>query len=84
MKLLGLEVETEYRTSQGRIDLFIRTKKYYYIIELKFDRSAQEALDQINEKGYALPFTAGSREVIKIGVNFSTSSRTISEWDVGK
>ncbi len=56
----------------------------YYIIELKFDRSAQEALDQINEKGYALPFTAGRREVIKIGVNFSTSSRTISEWDVGK
>ncbi len=84
MKLLGLEVETEYRTSQGRIDLFIRTKKYYYIIELKLDRSAQEALDQINEKGYALPFTAGRREVIKIGVNFSTSNRTISEWDVGK
>lgn len=84
MKLLGLEVETEYRTSQGRIDLFIRIKKYYYIIELKFDRSAQEALDQINEKGYALPFTAGRREVIKIGVNISTSSRTISEWDVGK
>ena len=50
MKLLGLEVQTEYRTSNGRIDLFIKTEKFYYIIELKLDKSAQEALDQINRK----------------------------------
>lgn len=80
MKLIGLDVETEYRTSDGRIDLYIRTDRYNYIIELKLDRSAQDALDQINDKGYAMPFATDHREVIKIGVNFSTASRTISEW----
>lgn len=80
MKLLSIEVETEYRTSNGRIDLFIKTDRYYYIIELKLDRSAREALDQINEKGYTLPFSTDSRKVIKVGVNFSTETRTISEW----
>lgn len=80
MKLLGLEVQTEYRTSNGRIDLFIKTEKFYYIIELKLDKSAQEALDQINRKDYALPFSTDGRKIIKIGVNFSTKTRTISEW----
>lgn len=80
MKLLGLEVQTEYRTSNGRIDLFIKTEKFYYIIELKLDKSAQEALDQINRKEYALPFSTDGHKIIKIGVNFSTKTRTISEW----
>ena len=80
MKLVGLEVETEYRTSNGRIDLFVKTDRYYYIIELKLDKSAREALDQINAKDYALPFATDGREIIKIGINFSTETRTISEW----
>lgn len=82
MKLMSLEVTTEYRTSNGRIDLMIKTDKYLYIIELKLDKSAQEALDQINEKNYALPFAADGRKIIKIGINFSTKTRTISEWKV--
>ena len=80
MKLVGLEVETEYRTSQGRIDLFVKTDRYYYIMELKLDSPASEALAQINEHGYALPFAVDGREVIKIGISFSTKTRTISEW----
>ena len=80
MKLIGLHTETEYRTSNGRIDLFIKTDRYYYIIELKLDKSAREALDQINAKDYALPFATDGREIIKIGINFSTETRTISEW----
>lgn len=82
MILLGLNVRTEYRTSNGRIDLFIQTAEYYYIIELKLDRTAREALDQINSKDYALPFVCSGKKIVKIGVNFSTSSRTISEWIV--
>lgn len=82
MKLLSLEVSTEYHTSNGRIDLFISTKQYYYIIEIKLDRSAREAIEQINSKDYALPFKTDGKTIIKIGVNFSTKSRTLSDWIV--
>lgn len=82
MLLVGLSVRTEYCTSSGRIDLFVATDKYYYIIELKLDGTAKEALDQINSHGYALPFAVGNRQVIKIGANFSTKTRTLDEWEV--
>ncbi len=82
MLLVGLSVQTEYCTSAGRIDLFVATDRFYYIIELKLDGTAREALDQINSKGYALPFAVGNRQVIKIGVNFSTQTRTLVDWTV--
>ena len=82
MKLLGVYVTTEYRTSNGRIDLFVKTNKYYYIIEIKLNKTAREAMDQINSKDYALPFKTDGKTIIKIGVNFSTQSRTISDWIV--
>ncbi len=82
MLLVGLSVQTEYCTSAGRIDLFVATDRFYYIIELKLDGTAREALDQINSKGYALPFAVGNRQVIKIGVNFSTQTRTLVDWIV--
>lgn len=80
MMLLGMDVQTEYKTSNGRIDLFIKTERYYYIMELKFDKSAREALDQINDRDYALPFATDDRQVIKIGINFSSESRTLTDW----
>lgn len=80
MYLLGIHIETEYRTSAGRIDLFMRTERYYYIMELKYDKTAQAALAQINERKYALPFGKDGREIVKIGVNFSSKTRTIDEW----
>ena len=80
MLLVGLSVQTEYCTSSGRINLFVATDRFYYIIELKLDGTAREALDQINSKGYSLPFAVGNRQVIKIGVNFSTQTRTLVDW----
>lgn len=82
--LLGMKVKTEYETSAGRIDLFFATEKYYYIIELKLDRSAHEALRQIDSRQYALPFAIDGHEIIKIGVNFSTKTRTIDGWEIAK
>ena len=81
-KLMGFYIQAEYRTSRGRIDLLIGTDKYIYIIELKFDGSAEEALAQINAKDYALPFAAGDRQVIKIGANIGRESRNIDDWIV--
>ena len=84
IKLMGLYVQAEYRTSCGRIDLLIATEKYIYVIELKLDGSAEEALAQIKEKDYALPFTADGRKVIKIGANITSATRNIERWVVGE
>ena len=84
VKLMGLYVQAEYRTSCGRIDLLIATEKYIYVIELKLDGSAEEALAQINEKDYALPFTADGRKIIKIGANITSATRNIERWVVGE
>ena len=79
-RLLGLSVNVEYRTSQGRIDILVRTDRYVYIMELKYDRNAEEALAQIEHKEYSLPWAIDSRETIAIGINYSTSRRTIDSW----
>ena len=84
MELLGEYVEAERATSNGRIDLLLQTKDYIYIVELKIDSTADAALQQIEEKGYAKPFVNDSRKLFKIGVNFSTKDRRIEEWKVEK
>lgn len=81
LKLMSVYVvDGEYRTSNGRIDLLIKTDKYIYVMEFKYDGSAQEAMDQIESKGYSLPFEADGREIIKVGVNFSSIARNIENW----
>ena len=82
MELLGIYIDAERQTSNGRIDLLIRTDRFIYVIELKVDSSAEEALRQIEEKGYAKPFASDSRRLYRIGVNFSTSTRRIEEWKI--
>ena len=82
-KLMGLYIQAEYRTSRGRIDLLIGTDKYVYIIELKLDGSAEEALAQINAKDYALPFSVDGREVVKIGANVTSKTRNLERWVMG-
>ena len=79
-KLLGFYVQAEYRTSQGRIDLLLQTDKFVYIMEFKLEDSAEEALKQIEERGYAAPFASDTRKVLKIGVNFSAQTRNIDRW----
>ena len=82
-KLVGLYTQVEYRTSNGRIDLVLQTDRYVYIMEFKLNGTAEEALRQIEEKGYALPFAGDDREVFKSGVNFSAETRNIEKWLVG-
>ena len=75
LTLIGVAVETEVHTSDGRIDLVVKTPRFVYIIELKFDKSAEEAMTQIEEKQYALPFANDPRRLFKIGLNFSSTTR---------
>ena len=79
-KLLGMHVDAEYMTSDGRIDLLIRTNDYIYIIECKLDSTAEIALQQIEDKQYSLPWALDHREQIKIGVNFSSEKRRPDTW----
>ncbi len=79
-KMMGFYTEVERATAKGRVDVVVKTKDFIYIIELKLDGSAEEALEQINAKGYALPYAQDSRKLFKIGVNFSSETRSIEEF----
>ena len=81
-KLLGFYTRAEYRTSNGRIDMVVKTDRYIYVMEFKLDGTAEEAIRQINEKGYAAPFASDDRTLYKIGVNFSNAIRGIEGWIV--
>ena len=66
--------------ADSRIDLVLQTDKYVYVMEFKLEGTAEEALRQIEEKQYALPFASDSRKLFKIGVNFSAQTRNIEKW----
>lgn len=80
--LLGQYVLSEVHSSMGRADSIVETEKYVYIFEFKCNKSADEALKQIEDKGYAVPYAADKRVIYKIGVNFDTKSKNIIEWKV--
>ena len=81
-KLLGLYVDVESHTTDGRMDILVQTPSFVYILELKIDQSADIALQQIDEKQYAKPFEGDGRTIYKIGVNFSSKTRRMTEWKV--
>ena len=81
-ELMGDYAEVERTTSNGRIDLLIQTKDYIYVIEIKINDSAEAALKQINEKGYARPFADDKRKLFKLGIKFSVEDRCITEWKI--
>ena len=62
--------------------MVVQTADYVYVMEFKLDGSAEQALQQIEEKQYALPFAGDSRRVFSIGVNFSSETRNIDRWIV--
>ena len=81
-RLLGFYVEVERHTTDGRMDILIQTPQYIYILELKLNKTADEALQQIETKGYARPFGADPRQLFRIGINFSTATRSIDDWKI--
>jgi hypothetical protein len=81
-KMIGFYTEVERHTTDGRMDMLIKTSDYIYIIEFKLDQTADIALQQIEEKQYAKPFEHDGRKIYKIGINFSTSSRRMEGWKV--
>ena len=80
MRMLGFYTKVERPTSESRMDMVIETKDYVYIVEFKLNAAPEEALKQIEEKGYAKPFVMDSRKLYRIGVNFSLEKRCIDGW----
>ncbi len=78
-KVLGSKVSAEAHVATGSIDLLLENTQSVYVMELKYGESSQVALNQIEAKGYALPFEAAGRRVVEVGLNFSPEERTIEE-----
>ena len=83
-RMIGLYTEVERHTTDGRMDMVIQTPDYVYIFEFKLDKSADEALQQIEDKQYAKPFEHDSRKLYKIGINFSTQTRRMDGWKIAE
>lgn len=80
LKMVGCDVQAEYWTSFGRIDLLLKTGNYIYVMELKLDSTPETALDQIEQKEYALQWAPESRKVFKIGINCLSQTRNLDSW----
>ena len=78
----GADVTAESQTSDGRMDIVLKVPDAIYIIELKYDKSADEAVGQIIKKGYAVLFATDSRPVSAIGLNISEDRRTIDSYKI--
>ena len=77
---MNRHIQTQVKTCRGRADMVMYTAKAIYVFELKINKTAQEALEQIDERGYMIPYTADERKLIKCGISFSTQTRTIEDW----
>lgn len=80
MKLMGFYTHTEYKTSDGHIDMVVETPDYLYVMEFKIDSTPEKAMQQIEDKDYLLPFKTSGKKVYAIGANFSTSKRSLENW----
>lgn len=80
--LIGSFIKVEEESAHGRADVMITLSSVVYVMELKFDGSADAALRQIDEKGYLIPYTADGKRLVKVGVNYSSEERTITEWRI--
>ncbi|MBL7815672.1 MAG: AAA family ATPase [Saprospiraceae bacterium] len=79
---LGTNIESEVNTNKGRLDSVVQTPQYIYILEFKFDKSAQVALDDIEKRGYVEKYSHSQKEIIGVGINFSSKKKCINEWKI--
>jgi len=79
-RLMGQFIETEVRSAKGRADAVVKTKDRIYVFEFKLNGTAEEAIRQIDEKGYLEPYATDPREKVKVGVDFSKEERNINDF----
>ena len=77
---MGQYVDVEVKNAIGRADVVIKMPDAIYVFEFKIDGTPEEALAQINSKQYAIPYEIDNRKVVKVGVNFDSTTQTLGEW----
>ena len=82
VSFVNIDMETEENSAIGRADAVMHMPDTIYVFELQVDKSAEEALAQIDEKGYMLPYHSEGKRLVKIGISFDSTQRTISEWKI--
>ena len=80
--LMGAHMRVEEDSAIGRADAVVYMPDAVFVFELKYDGSAEEAIKQIDEKGYLIPYSAEGKRLFKIGVNYDSNQRTISDWKI--
>ena len=80
--MLNVYARTQVKCARGRIDMVVWMPEATYVFELRTGATAQQALEQIDQKGYAIPYQADGRRVVKVGVKFNVDTRTPEEWAV--
>jgi hypothetical protein len=83
-RMLHNNAWAEVQQAVGKPDIIVKTRRYIYIIEVKLDSTPKVALEQIEAKQYAVPYLMDGREIVKLGVNFSSETRTIDVWERGE
>ncbi len=78
--LMGAYMRVEEESAIGRADAVVYMPDAVYVFELKYDGSAEDALKQIDEKGYLIPYSADGKRLVKIGVNYDSQQRTVGDW----
>ncbi|GHT04239.1 ATPase AAA [Bacteroidia bacterium] len=80
--LMGQFVQTEVKSSRGRADAVVKTSDTIFVFEFKMDTTgtAEDALKQIDEKEYLIPYAADGRKIVKVGAEFSSEKRRLSRW----
>ena len=81
-RLMGQYVDTEVKSAIGRADVVVKMQDAIYVFEFKVDGTPEEALEQINSKGYIIPYQPDHRKVVKVGVNFDSATRSIGDWKI--
>lgn len=79
---MGAYIKVEEDSAIGRADAVLHMPDTIYVIELKYDKTADEALYQIDDKGYLIPYTAEGKRLIKVGISYDSDKRTIGEWKI--
>ena len=82
--LLGFYVDVEVRTPRGRVDIVLRTKTTLYTFELKLDKNATVAMEQINLKNYSERFALCGLPIVKVAINFDSKSCILGDWRIEK
>ena len=80
--MMGAYIKVEEDSAIGRADAVLHMPDTIYVMELKYDKTADEALQQIDDKGYMIPYSADGKRLVKVGINYDSDKRTIGEWKI--